>query len=205
VRLASSASPTLSREPRRRSGKGGCPIRSLSGWITACSAALALAGCGGQEEQAEPEVARPRIERAIANELADLSDQVADRLDSGDSCGAAESAALLRERLTAAINEGKVPEAYLEELSGAANELELGVPNCKAPPPPPDTAEDDDDDDHGHGKKRREKKKKKDKDDEEETTTESLPTDTTTIPEETTTEETTTEETPTVTTTEDGR
>ena len=34
----------------------GCPIRSLSVWLTACSAALALAGCGGQEEQAEAEV-----------------------------------------------------------------------------------------------------------------------------------------------------
>jgi hypothetical protein len=127
---------------------------------------------------------------------------VADRLDSGDSCGAAESATLLRERLTAAINEGKVPEAYLEELSGAANELELGVPSCKAPAPPPVTAEDDDDDDHGHGKKHKEKKKKekekKDKDDEEDTTTESLPTDTGTIP-----EDTTTEEMPTVTTTEE--
>jgi hypothetical protein len=132
---------------------------------------------------------------------------VADRLDSGDSCGAAESAALLRERLTAAINDGKVPEAYLEELSGAANELELGVPKCEAPPPPPDTAEDDedDDDDHGHGKKHKEKKKRKDKDETDDTTTESLPTDTTTIPEKTTTEGTTTEETPTVTTTEDGR
>ena len=31
----------------------GCPIRSPSVWLTACSAALALAGCGGQE-QAEP-------------------------------------------------------------------------------------------------------------------------------------------------------
>ena len=174
--------------------------------LTACSAALALAGCGGQE-QAEPEVEGPRIERATANELADLSDDVADRLEGGDSCGAAESAAQLRERLTAAINEGKVPEAYLEELSGAANELELGVPNCidKAPPPPPD-ADEDDDDGKGKGKKEKGRKKGKDKkDDEEDTTTESVPTDTTTIPEETTTAETTTEETPTVTTTEDGR
>jgi hypothetical protein len=207
VKPASGASPTLSRERRRRSGKGGCPIRSLSVWLTACSAALALAGCGGQEEQAEPEVEGPRIERAIANALADLSDEVANRLESGDSCGAAESAALLRERLTASINEGKVPEAYLEELSGATNELELAVPKCidKAPPPPPDTGEDEDDDDRGKKGKRKKKKKKDKKDDGDDTTTESLPADTITIPEETTTEETTTEETPTVPTTEDGR
>jgi hypothetical protein len=89
---------------------------------------------------------------------------VADRLDSGDSCGAAEAAALLRERLTAAINEGKVPEAYLEELSGAANELELGVPPCKAPAPPPITGEEDEeedghDDDHGKHKGKKDKRK----------------------------------------------
>ena len=111
----------------------------------------------------ESEVEGPRIERAIANELADLSDEVADRLESGDSCSAAESAALLRERLTAAINEGKVPEAYLEELSGAANELELGVPKCidKIPPPPPDTDEDEEDDDEGKKGKRKKKNKGK--------------------------------------------
>ena len=148
----------------------------------------------------------PRIESAIANELADLSDEVADRLEGGDSCGAAESAAQLRERVTDAINDGKVPEAYLEELSGATNEIELGVPKCiEAPPPPPDTDEDDDD---GKGKGKKGKKRKKGKheqDDEEDTTTESVPTDTTTIPEETTTAETTTEQTPTVTTAEDGQ
>jgi len=66
--------------------------------------------------------------------------------------------------LTAAINEGKVPESYLEELSGATNELERGVPKCidKIPPPPPDTDEDDEDDDDG--KKRKRKKKHNGKD-----------------------------------------
>ena len=57
-----------------------------------------------------------------------------------------------------------MPEAYLEELSGAANELELGVPKCidKIPPPPPDTDEDeDDDDDDDEGKKGKRKKKGK--------------------------------------------
>ena len=106
-----------------------------------------------------------------------MSDEVADQLESGDSCGAAESAVLLRERLTAAINEGKVPKAYLEELSGATNELELGVPKCidKNPPPPPDTDEEDEDDD-GETRKRK-KKKKADENDGKDTTTESIPTE----------------------------
>lgn len=57
-----------------------------------------------------------------------------------------------------------MPEAYLEELSSAANELELGVPKCidKVPPPAPDTGEEDEDDDD-HGKKGKRKKKDKGK------------------------------------------
>ena len=56
-----------------------------------------------------------------------------------------------------------MPEAYLEELSGAANELELGVPKCidKIPPPPPDTDEDEEDDDKGKKGKRKKKNKGK--------------------------------------------
>ncbi|HEX2495662.1 MAG TPA: hypothetical protein VHK46_02395 [Gaiellaceae bacterium] len=52
-----------------------------------------------------------------------------------------------------------MPEAYLEELSGATNELELGVPKCidKIPPPPPDADEDDEDDDDGKKRKRKNK------------------------------------------------
>ena len=56
-----------------------------------------------------------------------------------------------------------MPEAYLEELSGATNELELGVPKCidKIPPPPPDTDEDEEDDDEGKKGKRKKKNKGK--------------------------------------------
>ena len=56
-----------------------------------------------------------------------------------------------------------MPEAYLEELSAAANELELGVPKCidKIPPPPPDTDEDEEDDDEGKKGKRKKKNKGK--------------------------------------------
>ena len=55
-----------------------------------------------------------------------------------------------------------MPEAYLEELSGATNELELRVPKCidKIPPPPPDTDEDEEDDDEGKKGKRKKNKGK---------------------------------------------
>ena len=119
-----------------------------------------LAGCGGTKE--EPEVQGPRIEGATANDLAAISEEIADRLDGGDRCGAAESAARLRDRVTAAINEGKVPTVYLEDLSGLANELTFELQECaeRAPPPPPPAEdEDDEDDDKGHGKKKGHKKK----------------------------------------------
>jgi hypothetical protein len=116
--------------------------------------AVALAGCGGDGEETQPEVAGPRIERPIATELADLSDEVARQLEGGDPCGAAATAARLREGVTAAINDGKVPEVYLEDLSGLANEIEVQIPQCAETPPP-------DEDDEGP------KKGKKDKKDEE--------------------------------------
>lgn len=58
--------------------------------------------------------------------------------------------------MTQAINDRKVPEIYLEDLSGLTNELAVQVPECVEPPPPPS-----DEDEDGKDKK----KKKKDKND----------------------------------------
>ena len=106
----------------------------------------------------------PRIESAVANDLAAVSEEIADRLESGDRCGAAEAAARLRDGVTAAINEGKVPEVYLEDLSGLANELSFAVRPCATSPPPPPDEDDDENDDNGRGKKKGKDKDKKDKD-----------------------------------------
>ena len=125
-------------------------MRSRSVWLTACSAALAVAvgGCGGNDS--ERQVAGPKIEGAVANELASLSDEVARQLEDGDSCAARETAARLRDGVTEAINDGKVPDVYLEDLSGVVNEIEAQIPECAASPPPPD----DGDTGKGKGKKR---------------------------------------------------
>ena len=140
-------------------------MRWRSAWLTACSglAAVALAGCGGDDGQTETEVAGPRIERAVANELADLSDEVARQLDGGDDCAAAEAAGRLRAAVTEAINAGKVPEPYLEDLSGVANEIELEVPECIEPAPAP--VEGDDDEEEGRGKGKAKGKDKHEDDD----------------------------------------
>jgi hypothetical protein len=170
-------------------------MRSQSAWLTACSAALAvaLAGCGGGNDQTDPVVSGPRIESATASELADLSDELADRLEADDRCGAGDAAAQLRDRVTAAINEGKVPELYLEELSGAANELELAAPRCVPRPPPPPKRDDDKKKEKKKPKKERKEDKKgqdKKRDEDEQEPVETEP------PAPTVTEETTTAEEP---------
>lgn len=109
----------------------------------------------------------PRIERATANELAELSDEVAEQLENGDQCAAAASAARLRDGVTQAINAGEVPEIYLEDLSGLTNEIEAQLPQCVEQAPPPDDGADEDDDDGG-GRGKGKKDKKKGDDDEKE-------------------------------------
>jgi bacterioferritin-associated ferredoxin len=126
--------------------------------LTACSA-LALAACGGGGSEVEPRtVTRPTIESAVADRLASRSDKVASRLEVGDACGAKKEAARLRAELTRAINGQSIPEVYLEDLSGAVNELEARIPSCEVvQPPAPDTK----------GKKKGKKDKHDDEDDDE--------------------------------------
>jgi hypothetical protein len=116
-------------------------MRSRSVWLTASSlaAALLLASCGGDGSDTETldDAAAPVIPSDVALKLADRSDEVAQKLDEGDSCGAGDKAAELRKEVTDAINAGEIPPEYLEELSGVANELEFDVPRCAQPPPPP--------------------------------------------------------------------
>lgn len=165
--------------------------------------AVVLAGCGGSKTETNVEAPGPRIEGALAAQLAHLSDELASSLDSGDSCAASQTAARLRDGVTQAINDGKVPEVYLEDLSGLANELQAQVPECVEPPPP--SAEDDDGEDGKKKKKGKGKDKDRDKDEddgEEDEATESTPTEPDLLPITVVTTETTeTESTPTGTTT----
>lgn len=202
ARPVSSGSLTLSPELRPRSGKGGYPIRWRSAWLTACSGvlAIAVAGCGGNGTETDAEAPGPRIERAVAEQLAGLSDELAGSLESGDSCAAAQTAAQLRDSVTQAIADRKVPRVYLEDLSGLANELQLQTPECVEPAPPSD--EDDGKEkkkqkDEDKSKDKRDKKDKKDKGGEE---TVSIPTE----PDTTTTVTATTETTQTEPTTTTG-
>ena len=139
-------------------------MRSRNAWLTVFSA-LVLAGCGGgsdntftttQERTTTTTTSAPTIRSAVAQQLAGSSDEIAQLLDAGDTCGAAHAADRLRNELTAAINGGAIPGLYLEDLSSSVNELQAQL-RCSPP------AEEDD---HGNGNsKGRDKEKKRKKHD----------------------------------------
>lgn len=135
-------------------------MRLLTASLTACSAVLLLAGCGG-EEKAAPE---PGIEAVTAQQLATMSDEVAD-LAGNDECAAAERADDLYDAAVEARDEGRVPARLAPELVARAEELRNGL-NCAQPPPPlpPTTDEDDDGDGNGNGKRKGRGKHREDED-----------------------------------------
>lgn len=98
----------------------------------------------------------------MASELAQRSDAVAAQLDGGDPCGALAEAQSLQQETIAAINEGRVPPRYQEELSSAVAALAASIA-CE-PPPPPAPADDDDEDEKDEKEK---DEKDDDKDDDE--------------------------------------
>jgi hypothetical protein len=104
------------------------------------SLAIALAGCGGSTGTSAQE---PGLPRAVANDLAARSDQIADALDSGDVCGAAGLADRLKDAVDAAVSNGRVPPAFQDELEQTAIDLQNEV-NC----------EEQKQDDKGKGKKK---------------------------------------------------
>jgi hypothetical protein len=127
--------------PRRRCTLAAFLALSPLASLTACS--------GDGEQRAEG----PRLAAAVASDLAQRSDNVADLLAAGDVCGAAVAADDLQTATVDAINRGRVPGPFQEELSGAVNGLVNEV-NCPPPPQPAQTEEDDEEDDEGKGNKK---------------------------------------------------
>jgi hypothetical protein len=115
-------------------------VRPRAGRLAALSLAIVLAGCGGSTGTSAQE---PALPRAVANDLAAKSDQIAAALDSGDRCGAAELADRLKDAVDAAVSGGQVPTAFQDELEQTATDLQNEV-NC----------EEKKEDDKGKGKKK---------------------------------------------------
>ncbi len=93
-------------------------------------ATAVLAGCGSSGGRPAP--AQPKLPRALAAELAQRSDAVAAELDRGNPCAALDQASRLQHDTTRAINEGRVPGPFLENLSSTVNDL---VDRIKCVPP----------------------------------------------------------------------
>jgi hypothetical protein len=87
----------------------------------ALAAALCLAGCGSGSEQRT--AAQPKLPPPVAAALASRSDQVAQTLTAGDSCRALSLAEQLQQETIAAINAGRVPTAFQEQLGSTVGDL----------------------------------------------------------------------------------
>ena len=112
---------------------------------------VALAACGGGDSASDETAtaAAPTLPRALAEELALASDEVADLIEAGDGCAASERAAELRERTLAAVESGEVPAELEGPLVTAVEALATGIV-CQ--PAATEDEEDDDDEDRGKGK-----------------------------------------------------
>ena len=87
----------------------------------ALAAALCLAGCGGgSEPRAAPQ---PKLSPPVAAALASRSDEIAQTLAAGDSCRALSLAQQLQQETIAAINAGRVPTAFQEQLGSTVGDL----------------------------------------------------------------------------------
>ena len=121
--------------------------------------ALAFAACGGDDSASNETqtAAAPSFPSALAEELALVSDDVADLLEAGDGCAAAERAAELRRQTLAAVDAGDVPPEFEQPLLTAVDRLGAQIV-CE-----PASGEDDEGDDDENGNPGKGKAKGKDK------------------------------------------
>jgi hypothetical protein len=112
----------------------------VSSTLAALLFALVVAGCGGGNG-GEREQVEPRLPLQLAAELAEQSDVVAERLEANDPCGARAEAEALQQRTITAVNDGRVPPRYQEELTSTVGALLASIECAPAEPPPPTVEE----------------------------------------------------------------
>jgi hypothetical protein len=128
---------------------------------------FALAACGGGDDASDETTpaAAPTLPRALAEELAGASDDVAERLEEGDDCAASDRAVELRDQTLAAVESGDVPAELEDPLVSAVEDLASRI-TCE-----PATTEEDEDDENERGKGKGKEEEKKDEDDDQNSTT----------------------------------
>lgn len=100
--------------------------------IIALTMGLAFAGCGGDNAE---HAQAPALPAAVGEDLAEHAAAVAERLEAGDTCGAAHEADRLNEALRLAIADGDVPQALRKHIEPPVQRLVNEV-NCEEPAPP---------------------------------------------------------------------
>jgi hypothetical protein len=117
----------------------------------ALAVALCLAGCGGaSKHRVAPQ---PKLPGPVASALASRSDDVARALAGSDRCRALSLAQQLQQETIAAINAGRVPGAFQEQLSATVGDLVARIQCVPAAKP------------HDSGKHKGKRKKKHERDD----------------------------------------
>jgi len=112
-------------------------------------AAFCLAGCGsGSEHRVAPQ---PKLRAPVASALASRSDEVAQALAGGDQCRALSLAHRLQQETISAINAGRVPGAFQEQLGSTVGDL-LSRIQCVPAANPPDNGKHKD---KGKGKQKK--------------------------------------------------
>lgn len=125
--------------------------RTIRTTMIGAALALAIAGCGGGERDSAPP---PRLPPALAQDLAARSDHVAELLAAGDRCGARATANDLSATVVEAINAGRVPTPFQEELGGAASALAARIACVPATPQTDQSFENSKRSKHDRGEKR---------------------------------------------------
>jgi hypothetical protein len=99
----------------------------------ALAAALWLAGCGSGSEQRAVLPPQPGLPQPVVAALAASSDEVAQALSAGDPCRALTLAQQLQQQTVTAINAGRVPSAFQEQLGSTVADLVSRIHCVPAP------------------------------------------------------------------------
>jgi hypothetical protein len=100
----------------------------LTALLALAAAVLAACGSGGDTTTT---TAPPPISATTARQLANLSNQIADDLDAGETC----SAAIAADELQSAVRKAQISDALRPGVEEVSTRLVNEV-NCPPPPPP---------------------------------------------------------------------
>jgi hypothetical protein len=125
-------------------------IRKLAGLAALLALAAAVLGaCGSGGDTTTTTTAPPPISATTARQLGNLSNQIADDLDAGETC----SAAIAADELQNAVRKAQISDALRPGVEEVSTRLVNEV-NCPPPPPAPEPEKKpkkEHPDEHGNG------------------------------------------------------